>query len=44
VVSDTISLAENKALVTYDPERIDLAGIVRAIEDVGYKAEPVAQP
>jgi Cu+-exporting ATPase len=40
VETATVNLASEQALVTYDPGRIDRAGIVGAIEAAGYDVRP----
>jgi P-type Cu+ transporter len=38
VESCQVNLATNSAVVSYDPKRVDDAGIVRAIDELGYQA------
>ncbi|GIU70628.1 MAG: copper-exporting P-type ATPase A [Candidatus Nitrosocaldaceae archaeon] len=37
VINCEVNLATNKAIIEYDPKKIDLRSIEKAIEDVGYK-------
>ncbi len=36
-----VSLAEKRAVVTYDAARVTPAALVAAVKDAGYEAEPV---
>lgn len=38
------SVDEGTAVVTYDPQKIDIDGLIEAIESVGFRAEPMQQP
>ncbi len=42
VQSALVSLAENQAVVTYDPARVQAAQMVEAIVEEGYEASPRA--
>lgn len=39
IVKSDVQFAENKAFVTYDPNVIKPEEIIKAIEEIGYKAE-----
>ncbi len=41
VVRDSVSLADSVATVTFDPEQVDVPGLVKIVGDLGYGASPI---
>ena len=37
----TVDLAAEKATVVYDPDKVDDAGLISAVSDVGYQMLPI---
>ncbi|MCM2276731.1 MAG: heavy metal translocating P-type ATPase [Oligoflexia bacterium] len=42
-VSAAVNLATEKARVRFDPARVDIAGLIAAVERAGYRASPITE-
>ncbi len=44
VASASVSYAESKGVVVYDPEKVTLEQMIQAISDTGYRASVLSEP